>query len=353
MDTVTQITLGAAVGEAILGKKLGNKAPLWGAVLGIVPDLDVLTLPFVTDMQALALHRSITHSVFFCVVAALLAGWILDWLYKKDRIGWRPWSWMAFLAFSTHVFIDVCTTYGTQILQPFSNQLFSFNSIFIIDPFYTLPLMVGVIAALFMRRASNRRRWVNYAGIAVSSLYLLAGLGIKTHINAVFEQNFKTQNINAEQYMTSPTPFNVFLWTGYAEEGDTLYVGLYSIFDEDRDIRFHRLAQNEALIKPYHGQLPVERLLWFSRGYFVADETQSGELLVHDLRFGRSDFWLSDQAASYSWNYRLQFNKDSTRVTGFKHLNANFEGSETIFERLERLIDRMLGNKEQPGLQSL
>ena len=36
MDAVTQIALGAAVGEATLGKKAGNKAVVWGAIAGIM-----------------------------------------------------------------------------------------------------------------------------------------------------------------------------------------------------------------------------------------------------------------------------------------------------------------------------
>lgn len=340
MDTVTQITLGAAVGEVVLGKKLGNKAPLWGAVMGIVPDLDVLALPFSTNVQALAIHRGITHSLLFCIAAALLLGWGLDRLYKKDSVGWRSWSWMVFWVFSTHVFIDVCTTYGTQILQPFSNKLFSFNSIFIIDPFYTTPLMIGIVAALFFRKDSHGRRWANYTGIAISSLYLLAGWGMKFHINAVFEENFAANNIDPEQYMTTPTPFNILLWTGYAVKGDTLYAGLYSILDDDRDIRFHRIPQNEKLLKPYRDQLAVERLLWFSQGYFTADQDSKGQLFLHDLRFGRSDFWLTGEPARYVWNYQLQFNKDSTQVTGFRRFEPGFEQRGVMFGRL---VDRILG----------
>lgn len=109
MDTVTQITLGAAVGEAVLGKKLGNKAPIWGAVLGIVPDLDVLAIPFTTNVQALAIHRGITHSVFFCITAALLLGWLFDRLYRKYNTGWRPWSWMVFWVFSTRMAPRYCS----------------------------------------------------------------------------------------------------------------------------------------------------------------------------------------------------------------------------------------------------
>ncbi len=201
MDTVTQITLGAAVGEALLGKKIGNKAALWGAAFGVLPDLDVLVSPFVSEVQALAIHRGITHSFLFCVVAAPLFGWLLQ-RYQKNDIRWKDWSWFVFWVFLTHIFIDVCTSYGTQVFQPFSNYSLSFNSIFIIDPFYTLPLLLGLATALFLKRQSQNRRWANWLGIGISSLYLLLGFGVKHHINNVFEYNFNRQHINPEQYIS-------------------------------------------------------------------------------------------------------------------------------------------------------
>ena len=339
MDTVTQITLGAAVGEALLGKKIGNKAALWGAAFGVMPDLDVLASPFVSEVQALAIHRGITHSIFFCIVAAPLFGWLLQ-RYQKNDTTWRDWSWLVFWVFLTHIFIDVCTSYGTQVFQPFSNYSLSFNSIFIIDPFYTLPLLFGLLTALFLNRSSENRRWANWLGIGISSLYLLLGFGIKYQVNDVFEKNFAQQQISPEQYMTTPSPLNIFLWTGYAEANDTLYAGLYSIFDEDDEIDFQAVPQNKKLIQPYHNQLPVERLIWFSRGYYAAERKAEG-LIVHDLRFGRSDLWLSEAEAPFVWNYKLIFNSDSTRVTGFKQFEPSFDMRADMWDRL---YNRVLGN---------
>ncbi|WP_445663986.1 metal-dependent hydrolase [Fodinibius sp. AD559] len=340
MDTVTQITLGAAVGEALLGKKIGNKAALWGAAFGVLPDLDVLASPFISEVQSLAIHRGITHSLFFCVVAAPLFGWLLQ-RYQKNDTTWKDWSWLVFWVFLTHIFIDVCTSYGTQVLQPFSNYSLSFNSIFIIDPFYSLPLLLGLITALFLNRQSQNRRWANWLGIGLSSLYLLLGFGVKYHINNVFEYNFNRQQINVEQYMTTPSPLNIFLWTGYAEANDTLYAGLYSVFDDDQEIDFKSVPQNKKLLQPYRDQLPVERLIWFSRGYYVAEKKSEG-LIVHDLRFGRSDLWLTDESAPYVWNYKLQFNDDSTEVTGFKQFEPSFDMRANMWDHL---MDRIVGNK--------
>ncbi|NGP87043.1 metal-dependent hydrolase [Fodinibius halophilus] len=341
MDTVTQITLGAAVGELVLGKKIGNKAPLWGAIFGVVPDLDVLASPFVSEVQALAIHRGFSHSLFFCAIAAPLFGWLLHRYYKQSETSLRDWSLLVFMTIITHIFIDVCTSYGTQVFQPFSNYSLSFNSIFIIDPFYTLPLMAGILTALFLKRNTAKRKWANTIGLAISSLYLLLGFGVKAHVNDVFEQNFTQQDIHPQKYMTTPAPFSIFLWTGYAEEGDRLYAGLYSVFDDDRTIDFKSIQQNAELLKPYEGQLPVERLKWFSQGYYAASKN-TPTLLVHDLRFGRSDLWLTDETAPFVWNYRLIFNEDSTQVVGFEQYEPSFDMRSEVWSQL---FDRVFGKE--------
>lgn len=341
MDTVTQISLGAAVGEALLGKKIGNKAALYGAALGVVPDLDVVTALFTSDVAYLAIHRGFSHSLFFCFAASPLFGGLLSKFTADNRVGWKAWSQMVFWVLLTHILIDLCTSYGTQIFQPFSNYSVSFNSIFIIDPFYTLPLAAGVLTSLFLDRSSSKRKLANYLGLLISTLYLFSGFLIKAHVDKVFNRNFAEHNIRPEKYMTTPAPFTIFLWTGYAEEGDHMYAGLYSVFDEDTDIHFHAIPQQADLLEPYRGQLPVERLIWFSQGYYAVTETDSA-LLVHDLRFGRADLWLKEEQAPFIWNYRLYFNEDSTEVTGFDRYEPRLDLRTGMFERL---IERIQGKK--------
>ncbi len=339
MDTITQITLGAAVGEAVLGRKIGNKGAAWGAAFGVLPDLDVLANPFVSDVQEIIIHRGISHSLFFSIVAAPVFGWLLYRRYQNKSASWRDWSLMVFITILTHIFVDACTGYGTQVFQPFSNYSLSFNTIFIIDPFYTLPLMGGIMTALFMRQ-KPARRWANFIGLGLSSAYLLAGFAIKSHVNGVYEQNFKKQQISVDRYITTPMPLTGFLWVGYAQSGDSIYTGLYSVFDDDQSIDFQKLDMNEHLIQPYKDQLPVERILWFSHGYYTASKHEEG-IRMHDVRFGRSDLWLTSRQASMVWSYNLTFNEDSTQVTGFKHLEPDFDFSR---ERFSKLISRILGD---------
>ncbi len=91
MDSLTQITLGAAVGEVVLGKKLGNRALLWGAIAGTIPDLDVIGNAFMTEIQSLAFHRGISHSLLFAVVFPLLLAFLTQWLYRDRQLHQERW----------------------------------------------------------------------------------------------------------------------------------------------------------------------------------------------------------------------------------------------------------------------
>ena len=145
MDSVTQIVLGAAVGEAVLGKKIGNKAMLLGAIAGTIPDLDVLASHFTDTVTALEIHRGFTHSIVFAIAFGLFFGWLLSLWDKRATL--KQWSWFWFLCFVTHPLLDAFTVYGTQLSWPFQPHPVMWSSIFIIDPFFTVPLLIAVLVA--------------------------------------------------------------------------------------------------------------------------------------------------------------------------------------------------------------
>lgn len=293
MDSITQATLGAAVGEAVLGKKIGYRAAAWGAVLGTLPDLDIIANPFVDAVNQLYFHRSITHSVTFILLASPLLGWALHKFYFRRDIGWKPWTKFSFWIFLTHVIIDLPTTYGTQILRPFTNLPFTTDAMFIIDPLITVPLFVGLLSALVLRRKPTIGSGLNIAGLCIASAYLLWGHAIKSHVHGVFQQSFQHQHGYYEQIKTTPNGPTTFFWNGYVMKDDTIYQATYSIFDESADLAFSSIPRNSSIIEPYRGDRATEALLWFSRGYYTAEKTDDGQILFYDLRFGRDDFWLT------------------------------------------------------------
>ncbi|CAN5334843.1 metal-dependent hydrolase [soil metagenome] len=319
MDSITQATLGAAVGEALLGKKVGYRAAVWGAVLGTIPDLDVLINPFVDSVNELYFHRNITHSIFFAVAASPVFGWLINKFHPQFEIGWKRWANLSFWVLFTHILIDLPTTYGTQILQPFSNHPYTTDSIFIIDPLFTLPMLIGLIFALVLQRSSNAGSYLNQAGLAIAALYMLWGLGIKSHVHSVFQESFKNQYGYFEKIKTTPNGPTTFLWSGYIVKQDTIYQSVYSIFDESTDLEFTAIPRNSHLIEPYSGDSASEALMWFSRGYYSAEETEEGEIIFYDLRFGRDDLWLTENG-DYVWKNVLVLDENENAYTFEQHL---------------------------------
>lgn len=340
MDSLTQLTLGAAVGEAVLGPRVGKKAPLWGAALGTLPDLDVIANPFVSEMTALAFHRSLTHSIVFMVVAAPLLGLALRRLHAADDVPWTRWAGMAFAVLSTHVALDCLTTYGTQVFWPFSDYPLIVGSIFIIDPLYTVPLATGLLVGLWWTPASRRRRIANYAGLAVSSAYLVLTLFNKVHVERVFADALRSQGLPHTDVFTKPTALNNVLWSAVAKGEDGFYVGFYSLLDDDRAIAFRYVPNRHALLDDAADSPAMQRLRWFSRGYFIVRQAADGGLLVHDLRFGRSDFGLTD-SGRYIFTFRLTRGPDG-RYTGFTRPSPSVRADGDV---LRRFVSRIQGHE--------
>lgn len=304
MDSLTQIALGAAVGEAALGRRVGNLAPAWGAALGTLPDLDVLLYPLLDPVNQLAVHRSFSHSILFSVVAAPVIGYSLSKLYRQRPATVPGWSWLTFLALFTHLALDSFTVYGTQVLWPFSNYPVSFNSVFIIDPLYTIPLAVGVILSLWRRNDRSRRIWSNRLGLLLSSLYLAGTLVAKWSADRSFDASVRARGVNPEAVMTTPAMPGSLLWMGIAREADTLYVGLTGLLDTTPDTRLVPIAIDTHLLDGHRSDPAVRRLAWFSKGWWAIERQPDGSVYVNDLRFGRSDAFLGIEA-DYIFRFRL------------------------------------------------
>lgn len=290
MDSLTQIVLGAAVGEAVAGKKIGNKAILWGAIAGTIPDLDVLASPWFDTVQELTFHRSVTHSLLFALLVSPVFGWLVKKLYFADSATFKDWSLLFFLGFTTHAVLDSFTTWGTQLLWPFSDYGIAFYNIFVVDPFYTVPFMAFVLAALFYSRHSKMRSRLNTIGLIASTCYLAFSFIAKYFANKAFEESLDQQNINYRGYISKPTPLNTIFWAVTVEADNGFYTGFYSLLDENKNINFDFEPQQKELLKPFKGDKKLEQLLEITKGYYTVEQAEKG-LFIKDLRFGKFDGW--------------------------------------------------------------
>jgi inner membrane protein len=285
MDSITQIVLGGAVGELVAGRKLGNKAILWGAVAGTIPDLDVFFRVFYHPIDAALVHRGFSHSIFFAVLFAPFLAWVFN-AFSKNTIGFKTWFHLFFWGIITHPILDMFTNYGTQFFWPLSYRI-TFNSVFVVDPFYTLPFLVCLVAAMFYHREDIRRRKWNRFGLLYSTSYLMLGLAIKGFVFFSSKRELQTDGIVISRMMVTPMPFTPFYWYVLAEQ-DTCFTVRY------RSLFRNRLDQPHYTIPK--GPIRIDSLRWKGESFngplkqitdgYVLLEEKGNELIVYDLRFG-------------------------------------------------------------------
>lgn len=308
MDSVTQIVLGAAVGEAVLGKKIGNKAIVLGAIAGTIPDLDVFAGYFTDTVTALEIHRGFTHSVVFALSFGLLFGWLLSVWDKRGSL--KEWFWFWFLCFVTHSMLDACTTWGTQLFWPLDIRL-AFKNIFVIDPLYTLPFLFFLILTMFQKKGSAKRRKFNMLGLIISTSYLLLTLVLKGIAYTKFEDSLSEQNITYLALGTKPGPLNTILWTANVETNDAFLIGYYSFFDS-KPIHFVSHPKNHELLDDFKDDDKVKRLINITTGWYTISEKADG-IYLNDLRFGTID--LDQEDAKFVFSFLIENEEGEVKIT--------------------------------------
>lgn len=287
MDSVTQIVLGASIQGAMLGHWQGRKALIYGAALATVPDLDVL-IDYGDAVADMTYHRGFSHSLF--VLAALAA--LLTWLIRKrwPDTGYSTNRLFATLALvlCTHPLLDSFTTYGTQLLWPLPMPPVAISSIFIIDPLYTLPLLLAMLVGLAFGLGRSGLRW-QYAGLLLSSLYLGSTLIGKQMADSHLQAALARDGITPQATFSTPTPFNTLLWRVMAVDGDTYYEGLVGWLDHQpltlTALPTHASAASAALA----GSPQDQRLRWFTANRLRYDLID-GQWVATDLRLGMSGY---------------------------------------------------------------
>ncbi|MCD8505060.1 MAG: metal-dependent hydrolase [Burkholderiaceae bacterium] len=282
MDSVTQITLGTAVSVAVMGKRVPVwQSALWGAAAGTTPDLDVV-VDFGDAILNMTRHRAESHALLFLTIASPIFAGAAAWLGKRPEL-FKRWLLAFWLVFITHVTVDYLTVYGTQLLQPFTDYPFGRGSIFIIDPLYTLPLLIGLIACLVSR--TDKRLRFNAIGLAVSSLYLVWGLGVQQHVESVARQNLPKSVDPASKVLVTPSPLNSVLWRVVATSPTHYYEGWYSLFDQEPVINWTEHDRGSKLIAQHSDHPGIARIQAFSHGFYRMREVD-GTVYITDLRMG-------------------------------------------------------------------
>ncbi|KLJ01013.1 metal-dependent hydrolase [Luteimonas sp. FCS-9] len=287
MDSLTQIVLGASVAAAVVPAAHRRAALLAGAALGTLPDLDGIPIALMTDDPVLrmTLHRGITHSLLVLPLVAAALWWAFR-RYGNGRVAASParWFWAIQLALVTHPLLDAFTAYGTQLLWPFRPSPAMWSSVFIIDPLYTIWLLVGALVAAFAgaRRIGGRAL---AAGLALSTAYLGWSLVAKTLVDRDAERSLAAMGLADAPRFSVPMPGNTVLWRVVALTPEGYVEGFRSLVADRGPMRFAAYPSDVAALQANAGLPAVQRLAWFNSG-FMGASVVDGRLVLSDLRMG-------------------------------------------------------------------
>jgi len=333
MDSLSQAALGAAIGVAVMGRRTKPwKAALIGALAGTLPDLDSF-YDHGDPVSNMVFHRANSHALFWQTVASLpiavlTAVAVREW----DRFKW--WWLTIWLALVTHALLDWTTVYGTQLGLPFTDTPFALGSMFIIDPLYTLPLLIGIGVALALRNVRGWR-W-NVAGLVLSTAYLAWSALAQQYVTGVAQESLHAQGHQIERLLVTPAPLNTIVWRIVAITPQGYLEGYYSLLDDDRTIAFDRFPRGEDIYAQLRDNPFVATIARFSRGFFKMSE-RNDRAVITDLRMGMEP--------RYTFNFHIA----RSRGAGFVPTLPDWESQRpNASEGLPWLWRRALGEKLPP-----
>ena len=286
MDSLTQITLGAAVGQLGFQKQLGRRAIVWGGIAGFLPDLDVLVRLSSDPYAEMLYHRGVTHSLFFAPVAGPILGYLLWRYYGSESDKLRSWIYLMIAALITHPLLDVFTTYGTQLLAPFSHHRFVISSIAIVDPLYTVPLMFSILVGLIFPKRLTLSSIASGLTMLWSVVYLFMGLQIHDVTLDRVQNTLAQKNIPVEKIFVHPTFLQLPLRRVTIHLKNEVWVGFTSFF-ANRTLTYQRFKKAPKKLLTHLDQTrDMSIFKWFTGGDYFAEMQDINTLMVYDARYG-------------------------------------------------------------------
>ena len=286
MDPLSQGLLGAGLAGAISKSKNLKKALFCGFVSGLAPDLDVFIKSSTDPLLSLQYHRHFSHSIFFSPVGSFLVSLLL-FLIFKNKMSFKQIYLFSFLGYFSHGLLDACTSYGTVLFWPLSNQRVGLNIISIIDPLFTGVILIFVIYSL-LRNSPLIIRIGLFLSIFHLSFNLLKYQQVKDYVhNIAIDRKHEIKRL-----LLKPTIGNNFLWRSLYEHKNQYFIDAiyYPLFGRPK----HKKGVKVDVIdkKTVFPMIPEDsiqrndilRFSFFSQDYIYLHPDYNN--LIADLRYG-------------------------------------------------------------------
>ena len=329
MDPLSQATIGAVAAQSAVTRQDLARIGLIGALAGMAPDLDVLIQSSTDPLLQLEYHRQFTHSLVFIPIGAIVCA-VAFWPFVRRHMSFKAVWFTALVGYATHGLLDACTTYGTLLLWPFSDARIAWNTISVVDPLFTLPLLGFAISA-----AVRKSQLIGRLGMAWVAFYLSIGVIQEERALAAGEA-LAAQRGHAPAIVSAKPSFgNLLLWKTVYEYGDQFWVdavragGSVTIIEGEHVERLNLTAAFPWLDAKSQQARDVERFRWFSNDYLAIDRDDPS--LIVDMRYSH----LPNEIQGL-WGIRL--NPDASvdeHVTWIARRSAGSERFEQLWAMLK------------------
>jgi inner membrane protein len=291
MDPVSQGALGAALPQSIRARWSGRRkthaalAGFLGMLGGMAADLDILISSNADPLLFLTYHRQFTHSFVFIPFGGFIVALFLHGILRRRwTIGFWQTALLCSLGYATHALLDSATSYGTMLLWPFSETRFSWSIISIVDPLFTLPLLVSVLMAGIRDEPRYAR-----IGLVWALLYLGAGWFQHQAAREIGENLAASRGHTPLRHEIKPSIGNLLVWRSVYESEDRFFVdavraGLApKVFEGTSVLKLH-LARDFPWLEPDSQQArDIGRFGHFSDGFTAVDPAKPNRIL--DVRY--------------------------------------------------------------------
>lgn len=283
MDPITQGALGAALPQSLSAPSKVRGAALVGALSGMAPDLDVFIRSASDPLLFLEYHRQFTHALLFIPVGALICAIVFTPLVNKS-LSFKQTYLFCFLGYATHGLIDACTTYGTQLFWPISDARIAWNSVSVIDPLITFPILALVITAVVRRRANFAR-----AGFIWLLCYLAFGVLQRDRAETAGASLAAERGHTPLSVVAKPSFGNLLVWKIIYEANGHFYIdavraGIDISYFPGQSVEKLDIARHYPNVIPGSQQAAdIQRFSWFSDGYLAKDPDHAARII--DVRY--------------------------------------------------------------------
>ena len=285
MDPLTQGVLGAALPQSISNKKSLGVIGIVGFLSGLAPDLDILIRSESDPILFLEFHRQFTHSLIFIPFGGLICALVLHFfISKRFKIRFKDTWIYSTLGYATHGLLDACTSYGTLLFWPFSQTRIAWNNISIIDPLFTLPLLILIVIA-----GLKQKRIFAVIAILWAVFYLSLGVYQKNEAIKVSKTIAKSRGHDASRINVKPSIGNILLWKSIYETQDKFYIDAVrlgwspKIFNGESIDKINIQSAFPWLMLESQQAKDIKRFNWFSNGYIAINPKNKNQII--DIRY--------------------------------------------------------------------